>query len=71
LLKPEWALLIARLLKADPEKLINGSLRILGKLIVVMAEQSLQIETATGAKAKDLLPCGQKVMPLPGSIMLH
>jgi hypothetical protein len=37
LLKPEWALLIARLLETDPEKLIDGSSLLLGKLIVVMA----------------------------------
>ena len=52
LLKPEWALLVARLLNTDPEPLINGSDLLLGKLIVAMEEQSLRIRAAKGTLPK-------------------
>jgi hypothetical protein len=52
MLEPEWALLVARLLNTDPEPLINGSDLLLGKLIVVMAAQSLQIQAAKGTLPK-------------------
>lgn len=52
LLKPEWALLVARLLNTDPEPLINGSDLLLGKVIVLMVERSLEIQAAKGTLPK-------------------
>ena len=55
LLQPEWALLTARLLKLDPEKLSTVSVLFLGKMITLMASESLRIEPAT--KAEGNKPC--------------
>jgi hypothetical protein len=43
-LKPEWALLIARLLKTNPEKLRSASFHFLGKLNVLMASHALRVK---------------------------
>jgi hypothetical protein len=55
LFQPEWAILIARLLRTDPEKLNGASSLLLGKLITLMASESLRIKPATGVCGRNFV----------------